>query len=595
MFNQLVFFGSGYVLFLNEIAFTKTQIGVLLSLFSFLGAIAIFITPLIERLGYKRTTLQFWTSRQVAAAFLLFTPWALKAIGKQGLFLFIAGITLVFAFFRTVSETAHLSWSQEYIPNSIRGKYSAIAQISMNTMAILAVAGAGVVIDSSDQLNRFILLFAIGLIFGFGSIWAFKRVPGGFSRFAHQPYLVRYQNIIKVIQDRNFVVFIVGVALVVLATGPIGSFLPLYMEERIGLTPGNVVWLQIGTLLGGVISGYIWGWAADRYGSKPVMLSGIFIFFLLPILWFMLPRHSPYSFGLALAIAFLNEIGTLGWAVGMLRLFYVQIIPPTHKGVYMGVYYSWVSVVSGISALVGGRVLDLASNFSSKWLIFHFDAYSWLFFMGSCFALISLVAFRMVQSEGRLTTSQFVGLFFRGNLIRAAEALISFHGSKDEQKVVKSTARMGDARSPITVDELLVALSDPRFYVRYEALVSIARHGPDDRLLAALVRMLNEGDPDLSVLAAWALGRMKDPRAIAPLRAGLTSPYRSIRRLCVRSLAVLDDQESRPALLDQLKQETDLSLQVAYATSLGKLQEKGALPHLFRLLRHHQNEESRLD
>ena len=43
------------------------------------------------------------------------------------------------------------------------------------------------------------------------------------------------------------------------------------------------------------------------------------------------------------------------------------------------------------------------------------------------------------------------------------------------------TERLGVARSPLTVDELLLALHDPRFPVRFEAIVSIARRRPDPR------------------------------------------------------------------------------------------------------------------
>ncbi|NOR84277.1 MAG: hypothetical protein GQ526_12375, partial [Ardenticatenales bacterium] len=121
--------------------------------------------------------------------------------------------------------------------------------------------------------------------------------------------------------------------------------------------------------------------------------------------------------------------------------------------------------------------------------------------------------------------------------------------AKDEPSAVSVTERLGRAKSPLAVDELVESLADPRFNVRFEALISAARGGPVPRLREALVEILRGPEPALSVVAAWALGRMGDQEAIEPLRAGLDSSYRSVRAHCARSLATLGDAEGVPLLL----------------------------------------------
>ena len=54
VFAQYTFFGSIFVLFLDELGLDKGQIGSLLSLLPFLGIIAIFIASTEARIGYKR-------------------------------------------------------------------------------------------------------------------------------------------------------------------------------------------------------------------------------------------------------------------------------------------------------------------------------------------------------------------------------------------------------------------------------------------------------------------------------------------------------------------------------------------------------------
>ncbi|MEZ4556544.1 MAG: HEAT repeat domain-containing protein [Caldilineaceae bacterium] len=75
------------------------------------------------------------------------------------------------------------------------------------------------------------------------------------------------------------------------------------------------------------------------------------------------------------------------------------------------------------------------------------------------------------------------------------------------------------------MDELLEALKDPRFNVRFEAIVAMARSARS-RVIAALVETLDGTELALSSLSTWALGRLGDPSAIPALHAALDKPYR---------------------------------------------------------------------
>ena len=89
VFVQLVFFGSVFVLFLNELGLNKSQIGLLLSFFPFFGVIAIFIAPWVARFGYKRTFITFWTLRKFITMLLLLVPWVLDEFGSQATLFFV--------------------------------------------------------------------------------------------------------------------------------------------------------------------------------------------------------------------------------------------------------------------------------------------------------------------------------------------------------------------------------------------------------------------------------------------------------------------------------------------------------------------------
>ncbi len=542
-FVQLTFWGSIYVLFLNELGLNKTQIGFLLSLFPFFGLVALFLAPWTAQVGYKRIFKIFWSARTVAAFGLVGTPWIYGRFGTRGVLIYVAGIMISFALFRSTAMTAYLPWQHEFIPPGIRGKYSATSNILISLAGLIAVSVSGFVVGQPLGLERYTVLFAAGVMFGFLSVWLQSHVPGGNPHSVAASRRARRSDLWSPLRDRNFIAYLAGAGLIVLANGALGTFIPLYMREKVGLSTANVILLQNGTLLGGLLSSYLWGWAADRYGAKPVALLGLLLTATLPVWWLLMPRQTGISLYVALAIAWLQGTANLGWAIGSARLLYVGIVRPEKNTAYMAQYNAWMGVIGGISQLGGGRILDIFSGVQTEFLGIEIDSYGVLFFIAFGLLVLSALVLRRIRAEGKLSVGEFAGLFFHGNPLLAVESLIRFHLAKDEPAIVSVTERLGQSKSPLTVDELLDALADPRFYVRFEAIVSIARRGPDERLLQALARVLEGNDPALSVIAAWALGRIGDPRAVEPLRQGLHAPYRSVKAHAARSLATLGDYE----------------------------------------------------
>jgi MFS family permease len=584
VFVELTFFGPVFVLFLSELGLSKTQLGSLLALIPFFGLMALFVAPAAERLGYKRTFIIFYGARKVITAGLLLTPWVLAKWGSGVVLLFVIGIVAAFAACRAISLTARFPWAQEFVPNAIRGKYTAGSQVLNGMAGFLAVTGAGYFLGASPDLDRFVLLFAVGTLVGLVSVWSNARVPGGAPTSKVDTGRSTSRNMLEAVGDPNLLKYLVGAGLVTLASTGLASLVPLFMRDEVGLASGNVVLLQSATLVGGLLTSYLWGWAADRYGSKPVMLSGVFLKALLPLFWFVMPREGPSILYVALGIACLQGFANMSWSIGAARLLYVSVVPPKKKTGYMAVYFAWLSIISMLSHLMGGRLVDYSAGISGQFLVFTLDAFSILFLAGVILPLLGTLLLRGVRDDTSVSVTEFAGMFLHGNPFRAMEAVFAFQLAKDEPSAVSVTERLGRARSPLIIDELLESLSDPRFNVRFEAIVSIAHGDPAPRLREALAEILRGPEPALSVIAAWALGRMGDHEAIEPLRAGLDSSYRSVRAHCARSLATLGDGGAVALLLERMAAETDKGLQIAYAAALGKLQVETTTGQLLDLL-----------
>jgi len=594
-FVQFTFFGSVFPLFLAELGLSKGQMGFLFSLMPFLGLIAPFIAPWTAQFGYKRTYLTFFGIRKLFTVFLLLTPWVQSSYGSQATLIFVSVIVAFFAICRSIAETARIPWAQEYVPQSMQGKYTAMNNFFTSLAGFAAVGIASYTLIWQPGLTGFMILIGAGVFSGVISVWCSAYIPGG----APQPLAPGAEkpkrDLGEALRDRNFMLYLSCVGIIILATVPVSSFVPLYMTDQIGLSAGNAVLLQIGSLSGTLITSYLWGWVADRYGSKPVMILGLCLRMVIPLLLILLPRHSAISLYAAVAVSFLQGIADMGWGIGSTRILYVSVVPPAKKADYMALYFAWIGVLGGISQLAGGWALEWTSGLSGQWGPLTIDPYAPLFLSGIVLMFLSLPVARLIKADGNYGMGQFAGIFLRGNPFLAMGSLIRYQYARGEEAAVLVTERLAHAKSLLTVDELLEALQDPRFQVRVEAVISIARMPPDPRLTEALAEILHGTELALSTMAAWAMGRMGDPNAIEPLRRALDSPYHSIQAHSARALGKLRATAVAPLLRARLPGEQDKGLQMAYAAALGNLQDEASVDLLLDLLYQTENPKARLE
>jgi HEAT repeat protein len=285
----------------------------------------------------------------------------------------------------------------------------------------------------------------------------------------------------------------------------------------------------------------------------------------------------------------------MAWGIGAGRLLFVSVVPPEKKLEYMPLHYAWVGTIGGLSQLLGGVLIDLFAGIDGEWLGFALNAYTPLFALGLVLTVATTLLLMGIRADNIFGVGEFAGMFFRGNPFQAMNALMRYYMAKDERSTITITERLGLAKSPLAVDELVEALQDPRFNVRFEAIISVARMPADARLTAALTDVLKGTELALKAMAAWALGRTGDENALPALRAELDSPYRSVRAHAARALGALHDRTLIPELRARLAVEADKGLLMAYASALGNMRAEEAIGDLLYLLDRMQNPGARLE
>lgn len=584
-FCLLTVFGSVFMLFLDELGLNKEQIGLLLALFPFCALLAPFISHWVARAGLKRTYLIFWTCRKLLVALLVGTPWVVAWGGPQAGFYFVGAVLTGFSICRAVAETAFFPWAQEFVPNSFRGRYSAINTVLTTAVGALTIVGTSLVLRTSADLSRFAWLFGIGVVLGLVSVVTAAPIPGGQPMRKEHASRIQWHAMTGVFKDRQFLTYLIAIAVIYLGMYPLAVFVPLYMKQQVGLAPQRVVLLETASMCATFLLAVPWGWATDRYGSKPVMVLNLLLFLGYPLSLWLIPRSSDASLPAALGAMFMVGLVGVGWNIGASRLLFNSLVPPAQRTTYMAVYYAWLGLFSGIGPLIGGWVLEHGVQTPGTWFGLPVDAYTPLMVVYGVSVLIAVALMSVIRVEGEMPALSFVAMFFRGDTIGAVSALISYNAIGGEMRRIAITERLGRTRSELNVNELLGALSDPSFNVRYEAIHSIARTRPHPHLIQALVQVLRGPEPDLGIAAAWALGRLGDRRAIGPLREQLLSDYPLMAARSARALAMLEDHGSLHLLLARLHDELDAGVRCAFASALGALRSPAALRELMVFLR----------
>ena len=403
LFALWTFGGSVFLLFLSELGLPKGQIGVVLALFPFCGVLALGFAPVATRWGWKRVFLACYGTRKVVIALLLLLPVVLAAAGPTGGLSFLFLIIIGFALLRALAETAFYPWSQEFIPNHMRGKVAGLNTMLNTVAAGLALGIAGHYINHGTGWSRFLVLIAAGCSLGLLGVTLMVRVPGGAPRPEPVAGGVHWANMAQALRDRNFVAFLGGSGCVTLGTMLFTSFLPLYVKERLGIAAGTVVRLDIVVMAGGALAALLLGLAADRVGSRPVLLFAAVLTLVVPLGWLLLPRQIPHALAGCVTLYFLNGVAGSGVAIAANRLLFNSVIPPQQSTAYTAINYAWSGVTGGIAPLLAGALLTTCGGWHTRVGFIVVDSHA-LLFLGALVALaLGGWLFGRVRPDGRHT------------------------------------------------------------------------------------------------------------------------------------------------------------------------------------------------
>ena len=585
MFVVLTLLGPIFPLFCDALHMSKTKIGFVLSLMPLSYLLSMFISRWVMRYGPKKITIHFYFIRYGFVLLLPLAGWFAARFGDHAAFLWVTMIVVFFAVSRAIAETGWWPWFLELIPSRVRGKVEAVNSMLAYAASAIALFAAVLIMKNWPGLTGFNIAIFVGVFFGILGLVMALRLPGGEPQVVEKRNWSLLADTFEVLRNPRYGRWMKGSIFFVIGTSAF-FFLPLFLSERIGFTADKIMLFSGCCQAGLLVSAFFWGWSADRFGSKPIFMTALAGVILIPLSLFLLPCLDQRSIVATCVVYAFLGIVLQGCLAGFNRYFFVTVLPTTRNPVFSTALNSSLqNVMLAVCSLFYGWLLDVLQPVKSNWGFFHFDNFTVLFALMFAGFLAAFFMFRRVQDDSGVRSGEFVSFFLQGNPFLALSSMVRYHLSEDESRRMELTRKMGDAKSHLTVEELLNAADDPSFNVRYEAIVSMARMPPNDKLIRALSSAAKSREPGLSEAAVWALGRIGDRRAIPILREMLKCEYALLRSQCARALAKLNDQASVPAIIDAFKNEKNDNICAGYIAALGSFKKIDSLPQILALLR----------
>lgn len=92
--------------------------------------VSLVVAPTVERFGLKRTYMLFMGSRNFVLCGMILLPWMIAGLGPDLALMYAVGVMGSYGLLRIIAETALYPWMLESVPNSVRGKYTAVSTMA---------------------------------------------------------------------------------------------------------------------------------------------------------------------------------------------------------------------------------------------------------------------------------------------------------------------------------------------------------------------------------------------------------------------------------------------------------------------------------
>jgi MFS family permease len=337
---------------------SEASYGLIVSLPFLANFLQIFLTPpLAHYFPAKSITLvtawanaACWLAMAVALSFL---PRDDPAASTPVFLWFFFGFSLL----ASINGVTWNSWTQEWSPDRLRGKYFGFRNGLIQAATVLFL----VLVWGTLRLYQGSLLAMQGVIvisvaFRAWSIIAQHRLNATAPAANAASPLSWREQLQTIRRSRSLLMFIAFGAIWGFAYNSLGPFYPVFMFKQLGLSLDHVCLFIILNTVGAAVTMPTWGRLLDRLGNKSVMAAAILLWQAQFLVWVFLDRNNAW---LLYVLWIWNGFTWAGFTLGLFNML-LKLIPPEAKTIAIGINTAVTSIVTAIAPVISGAAITYA-------------------------------------------------------------------------------------------------------------------------------------------------------------------------------------------------------------------------------------------
>lgn len=467
-------------------------------------------------------------------------------------------------------------WLAELVPSTSRGWFFSRRNAIMAGVGTVAGTLGGLILDSfksrGEAEHGFALVFAFGLVCAAISYAFFMRMHdirrANPVRQDMRKALAALKRPLANPKFRPVLVFFI--AAVFAQTYP-GNLFGAYALESLHL-PFTVIQLAAAAqALGTILAGAGWGYLADKYGNRPLLLLLGLGIALTPLPWILTrPGDLTYNVIVLLVGHVYSGIMWGGVTVCQFNLL-LATSDPDDRATYIGLGLAAQAIVGGIAPLVGAETLaQVRAHFGAG------PGYAAIFWSTVGLRTLATLFLLPIKEPGAIGIRETFGKLRRFSP-RGYAALRNLSSGSSPSRREEAIQAVASHSFTLASEEIVAALHDPSPRVRRQAAMALSKIG-DEQAVDALVHQLEEHPDLIEDEILEALGDLGDKRAVPAIIRQLRSPRSSTRRSAAKALGSIGDPEAVQPLIEAASDEGDADLRRAALQALRSLDAQEAAP-----------------
>jgi HEAT repeat protein len=512
-----------------------------------------------------------WRLLYIPLVFLPFMP--LPGEAKLSLLLLCIGVAA--AAIQAVNPIYN-DWLAKLVPSTSRGWYFSRRTLVATAVGMVAGLAGGLALDAFRDVGQegtgFSVVFGAGVVCAMVSMVFFLRMR---ETVREDPVRVSMRESVRSMarpwQDKNFRLLLIFSGLFMASQTYAGGFFSLFAIKVLEINFTLLQLIAVMHALGTIAFVRTWGYLADKYGNKPILVLTTIGTVITPGVWLVcVPGADLRNAVILLVFHIYNGIVWSGVTVTQLNL-YMSTAEERERSSYLGAALTTTAVIGGLAPILGSMTMDLLRGPLGAEM-----AFKTLFVIVIGMRVVSVFLLTGVREEGAVSIRQTIRQMRQVSLsgMRALSALSS---SADAERRLLAIKVVGRKKFSMATAELRKALTDPSPRIRRGAALALAQLGGEEAA-DALITHIIEHPELLDEDVVEALGRLPSERTEPILLELLKDPRSILRRSAAKTLGRLGSRAAVPHLIVAAQEMDDIEMRRAALQALRHLEAREAEP-----------------